>query len=103
MSAEVFELATANVTRWTLAEMVKAATAKAKNDLETYIINTREKLETDELYQQVRLIRTLRVRGREKAVRIEVAMPHVDTLVTLLDGREACSMVDVCSDRESTH
>lgn len=54
LSGEALELATANVTRWVQAEAVKAATAKAKNDLETYIINTREKLETDELYQQVR-------------------------------------------------
>jgi hypothetical protein len=65
MSGEVFELATSNITRWTLAEMVKAATAKAKNDLETYIINTREKLETDELYQQVRLIQGGRRVGRQ--------------------------------------
>lgn len=78
---------------WTLAEMVKAATAKAKNDLETYIINTREKLETDKLYQQVRLVRRLRVRGREEAKRTEVAMPLVNSLVQLLDGREACSIV----------
>jgi hypothetical protein len=53
LSGEVFDAAEANVTRWTVAEAVKAATAKAKNDLETYIINTREKLEINEQYQEV--------------------------------------------------
>jgi hypothetical protein len=35
------------------AETVKAATAKAKNDLEAYIISTRETLGTNEALQQV--------------------------------------------------
>jgi hypothetical protein len=55
LSGEVFDAAEANVTRWTVAEAVKAATAKAKNDLETYIIGTREKLETNDQYQEVRV------------------------------------------------
>ena len=53
LSGEVFKAADANITHWVKAEKVKAATAKAKNDLETYIINTREKLETNEQYQEV--------------------------------------------------
>lgn len=54
LSGEAFEAATANVTRWVVAEAIKAATAKAKNDLETYIINMREKLETNEQFMEVR-------------------------------------------------
>jgi hypothetical protein len=53
LSGEVFDAAVANVTRWVLAEAVKAATAKSKNDLEAYIISTREKLETNEQFQEV--------------------------------------------------
>jgi len=53
LAGEVLKAAEANVTRWVVAEKVKAATAKAKNDLETYIINTREKLEVNEQYLEV--------------------------------------------------
>lgn len=53
LSGDVFDAAVANVTRWVEAEAVKAATAKSKNDLEAYIISTREKLETNEQFQEV--------------------------------------------------
>lgn len=53
LSGEILEAAEANISQWVRTEKIKAATAKAKNDLETYIINTREKLEVDEFFQQV--------------------------------------------------
>lgn len=53
LAGEVLKLAEANVSTWVVAEKIKAATAKAKNDLETYIINTREKLEVNEQYLEV--------------------------------------------------
>lgn len=53
LDGEVLKAAEANVSNWVVAEKIKAATAKAKNDLETYIINTREKLEVNEQYLEV--------------------------------------------------
>ncbi|KAF8058449.1 HSP70-17 [Scenedesmus sp. PABB004] len=53
LSGDALADATAHVAAWRAAEAVKAATAKAKNDLEAYIIATRERLETDEAVQQV--------------------------------------------------
>lgn len=55
LSGDVLKAAEGTISAWVRAEKVKAATAKAKNDLETYIINTREKLETNEQYQEVSL------------------------------------------------
>ncbi|WIA17622.1 hypothetical protein OEZ85_014432 [Tetradesmus obliquus] len=53
LSGEPLKQAQAHLAAWVAAETVKAATAKAKNDLEAYIIATREKLETQEALQQV--------------------------------------------------
>jgi hypoxia up-regulated 1 len=53
LSGETLKEAKAHIAAWVAAETVKAATAKAKNDLEAYIISTREKLETNEALQQV--------------------------------------------------
>jgi hypothetical protein len=53
LSGEPLKEAQAHLAAWVAAETVKAATAKAKNDLEAYIISTREKLETSEALQQV--------------------------------------------------
>lgn len=53
LAGEALAAAAAHVAAWQAAEAVKAATAKAKNDLESYIIATRERLETDEAMQQV--------------------------------------------------
>ncbi|WIA37837.1 hypothetical protein OEZ86_014693 [Tetradesmus obliquus] len=53
LSGEPLKQAQAHLAAWVAAETVKAATAKAKNDLEAYIIVTREKLETQEALQQV--------------------------------------------------
>jgi hypothetical protein len=53
LSGEPLKQAQAHLAAWVAAETVKAATAKAKNDLEAYIISTREKLETNEALQTV--------------------------------------------------
>eukprot|EP00879_Flechtneria_rotunda_P024057 GHRR01025481.1.p1 GENE.GHRR01025481.1~~GHRR01025481.1.p1 ORF type:complete len:539 (+),score=222.19 GHRR01025481.1:412-2028(+) len=53
LAGDVFAAARSHIAAWRAAEVVKAATAKAKNDLEAYIISTREKLETDENLRQV--------------------------------------------------
>eukprot|EP00775_Hariotina_reticulata_P013787 gene13787-13908_t len=53
LSGDALREAQAHLAAWRAAETVKAATAKAKNDLEAYIISTREKLETEEGLQQV--------------------------------------------------
>jgi hypothetical protein len=53
LTGEPLAEAKAHLAAWVAAETVKAATAKAKNDLEAYIISTREKLETNEALQQV--------------------------------------------------
>jgi hypothetical protein len=43
----VLTAAQANVSAFALREAVKRDTARAKNDLESYIISTREKLDDD--------------------------------------------------------
>jgi len=55
LSGDILKEAQAHLAAWRAAETIKAATAKAKNDLESYIISTREKLETEEALQQVRV------------------------------------------------
>jgi hypoxia up-regulated 1 len=47
LSGGVLTAAQANVSAFALREAVKRDTARAKNDLESYIISTREKLEDD--------------------------------------------------------
>ena len=49
--------ATVNMSTLVRTERLKQETAKAKNDLEAYIIKTRDELESDELLQRVRGLR----------------------------------------------
>jgi hypothetical protein len=53
ISGDFLGAAQSNMSAWLRAERIKRDTAKAKNDLEAYIIATREALESDELLQKV--------------------------------------------------
>lgn len=53
MSQADRDAAAAMVATWRSREAVKRANAKARNDLEAYVINTREALEENEALRQV--------------------------------------------------
>jgi hypothetical protein len=51
LSSAVFTAAQANLTAFTVREAVKRDTARAKNDLEAYIIATRESLDCEDVIE----------------------------------------------------
>lgn len=53
LAGDDLKAAKAILNGWVAAEKVKRDTAAAKNDLEAYIIKTREALETDEMIMKV--------------------------------------------------
>jgi hypothetical protein len=55
LSGDTLTSARLTVATWLVREAAKKATAKAKNDLESYIISMREALETDESIMKVRV------------------------------------------------
>ena len=54
LSGEALVTARQTIKAWAAAEDIKAENARVKNELEAYIIKTRESLETDELLMKVR-------------------------------------------------
>eukprot|EP00195_Chlamydomonas_chlamydogama_P003215 CAMPEP_0202919692 /NCGR_PEP_ID=MMETSP1392-20130828/76466_1 /ASSEMBLY_ACC=CAM_ASM_000868 /TAXON_ID=225041 /ORGANISM="Chlamydomonas chlamydogama, Strain SAG 11-48b" /LENGTH=990 /DNA_ID=CAMNT_0049613149 /DNA_START=318 /DNA_END=3290 /DNA_ORIENTATION=+ len=70
LSGADFKLSQSIISAWVKAEAIKRETAAAKNDLESYIIKTREKLETDDRVKKV-TTEELRVKFTEQLTEME--------------------------------